>query len=172
MEPRIEPEIVLGLKSVPEPGMNDLEVLACIEWIAHGFEIVASVYPHWKFTAPDTTAAFALHGLLLVGARKTLHGNADASWLQQLQDFEVTLFRDGEEVGNGAGRNVLGSPVKALKHLTELLAKDDYNKPLEAGEIITTGTLTRAFPINNSEHWKTQLKGIDLPGLDLRFRTD
>ncbi|KXT10013.1 hypothetical protein AC579_1231 [Pseudocercospora musae] len=172
MEPRIEPEITLGLKSVPRPDMNDLDILSCIEWIAHGFEIVASVFPHWKFTAADTTAAFALHGLLLVGPRKMLRGNADATFLQSLQDFEVRLYRDGKELDSGHGHNVLGSPIKALRHLTELLAKDEYNKPLEAGEVVTTGTLTRAFPIRNGEHWSTKLKGLDLPGLNLRFRTE
>jgi 2-oxo-3-hexenedioate decarboxylase len=39
-EPRIEPEIVLGLANSPHPGMSDDALLECIDWIAHGFEIV------------------------------------------------------------------------------------------------------------------------------------
>ncbi len=45
----------------------------------------------------------------------------------------------------GQGSNVLGGPLSALRHLVELLARDPHNPPLQAGEIITTGTLTRAF---------------------------
>src|SRR5919108_1274930 len=53
-EPRIEPEIVFGLAAAPAVGMDERELLGAIEWIAHGFEIVQSIFPGWKFTAPDT----------------------------------------------------------------------------------------------------------------------
>ena len=39
----------------------------CVEWIAPGFEIVQSHFPDWKFAAADCTAAFGLHGALVVG---------------------------------------------------------------------------------------------------------
>jgi 2-oxo-3-hexenedioate decarboxylase len=46
-----------------------------------------------------------------------------------------------------------------------VLASDDLNPPLRAGELVTTGTLTRAFPVAAGERWSTTLSGIDLPGL-------
>ncbi|USW48131.1 Putative fumarylacetoacetase-like domain superfamily [Septoria linicola] len=172
MEPRIEPEIIFGLKSVPKSDMSDLEILGCLEWMAHGFEIVASVYPHWKFTAADTTAAFALHGLLLVGPRHRLRGKQDAALLSQLQDFKVDMLRNGEKVDEGKGSNVLGSPIAALRRLVELLEKDEVNQPLQPGEVVTTGTLTKAIPIENDDMWSTKISGIDLPGVDVKFRTE
>ena len=42
-EPKIEPEIIVGLCAVPSPGMDDAALLSCIGWVAHGFEIVQSV---------------------------------------------------------------------------------------------------------------------------------
>jgi 2-oxo-3-hexenedioate decarboxylase len=51
----------------------------------------------------------------------------------------------------------------------ELLAHDPDNPPLAAGEIISTGTLTRAFPVKAGETWTTKLKGINLEGVSLRF---
>lgn len=174
LEPRIEPEIVLGLKAPVQADMNDLELLQCVDWISHGFEIVVSIFPHWKFTAADTTAAFALHGLLLVGPRTWLQkrGVVAERLVDELKDFTVELHRNGKKVDEGKGSNVLGSPLHALRHLAELLAKDSYNKPLEAGEVITTGTLTRALPIRHGDHWSTKIKGIDLPGLDVTFKVD
>ena len=68
-EPRIEPEIVFGLAAQPEPGMDALAIIHCIDWIAHGFEIVQSLFPNWSFRAPDTVAACGLHGRLFVGPR-------------------------------------------------------------------------------------------------------
>ena len=44
-EPRIEPEIVFGLAAAPTPGMDERALLACVDWVAHGFEIVQSIFP-------------------------------------------------------------------------------------------------------------------------------
>lgn len=172
LEPKIEPEIVFGLKRPVEPTMSDLEMLDCIDWVAHGFEVVASIFPGWKFTAADTTAAYALHGLLLVGPRLALsnHVSSPDDLLAGLQSFTVDLYQNGRLVDSGKGSNVLGSPMSALRHLAELLAKDDHNQPLHPGEIVTTGTLTRALSIRNGDTWSTKISGIDLPGLNVSFR--
>ena len=53
-EPKIEPEIMFGLSAAPSPGMDDAALLTCIAWVAHGFEIVQSIFPDWKFSAADT----------------------------------------------------------------------------------------------------------------------
>jgi 2-oxo-3-hexenedioate decarboxylase len=48
-------------------------------------------------------------------------------------------------------------------------ARDPVNHPVQAGEIITTGTLTRAMPVRAGETWSTTLDGIPLDGITLRF---
>src|SRR5262245_617090 len=48
-EPRIEPEIVFGLATAPEPDMDEAALLTCVNWVAHGFELVQSIFPDWKF---------------------------------------------------------------------------------------------------------------------------
>ncbi|MCD6058949.1 MAG: Hydratase/decarboxylase [Thermomicrobiales bacterium] len=50
-----------------------------------------------------------------------------------------------------------------------MLASDPVNPPLAAGEIVTTGTLTRAFPVATGETWATELTGIALDGIAIRF---
>jgi len=174
IEPRIEPEIVLGISGNISSSMSDEEILQNISWIAHGFEIVASIYPNWKFTAADTTAAFALHGKLLIGPRIPVSQLTPApgdDLLHQLSSFNILLLQNDNSVDEGRGSNVLGSPIKALRHLLELLESDRLNAPLQAGEIVTTGTLTRALPIEDGDVWSTQLSGIGLRGLRVRFRT-
>lgn len=171
-DPKIEPEIVFGLKEAVKPTMSDIDMLACIEWVAHGFEVVSSIFPGWKFTAPDTTAAYALHSMLLVGPRLQLSSqslNINAL-LDSLQDFAIELHQNGQLVDTGKGSNVLGSPLNALRHLAELLDKDDHNQSLQAGEIITTGTLTGASKIKNGDTWSTKISGIDLQDLRVTFR--
>jgi 2-oxo-3-hexenedioate decarboxylase len=64
--------------------------------------------------------------------------------------------------GNSA--NVLGGgPLAALSHLLEVLASDPDAPPLGAGEIVTTGTLTRALPVAAGEHWRAEAVGLGLP---------
>jgi 2-oxo-3-hexenedioate decarboxylase len=167
-EPRIEPEIIFGLAAAPEPGMDERALLGCVDWVAHGFELVQSIFPRWEFTLPDTVAAYGLHGKLLVGPRHSLteHGN---DWLRNLSTFGIALKRDGSVVDRGRASNVLGGPLSALRHLVEVLASDAVNPPLAAGEIVTTGTLTRAFPVATGETWATELTGVALDGIAIRF---
>jgi 2-oxo-3-hexenedioate decarboxylase len=88
-EPRIEPEIMLGLKAAPLPGMNEAALLDCIEWVSLGYEIVQSIFPDWKFAAPDTVAANGLHGALLVGTRRARQ-NGNMNWQRSRSNFIVT----------------------------------------------------------------------------------
>ena len=167
-EPRIEPEIVFKLAAAPAPGMDEKALLACIDWVAHGFELVQSIFPGWKFSAPDTVAAYGLHGVLLIGAQHPVAAQSE-TWDRSLANFEIDLKRDGTVVDHGYAANVLGGPVSALRHLVELLTVDQINPPLSAGEIITTGTLTRALPVAPGETWMTELTGITLDGIRVRF---
>ena len=167
-EPRIEPEIVFKLALAPAPGMDETALLACIDWVGHGFEIVQSIFPGWKFSAPDTVAALGLHGALLIGPRHSIAAHAE-DWSRTLSTFEIDLKRDGAVIDHGRARNVLGGPVSALRHLIDILEGDQVNPPLAAGEIITTGTLTRALPVSAGETWTTKLTGVAFDGIRVRF---
>jgi 2-oxo-3-hexenedioate decarboxylase len=167
-EPRIEPEIVFGLAAPPAPGMDEAALIRCIDWVAHGFEIVQSIFPNWSFRAPDTVAAYGLHGRLFIGPRHSARLRRD-DWARELSRFEIDLFRNGARVDHGVAANVLDGPLFALRHLAETLAQDRLSPPLSAGEIVTTGTLTRAFPVAAGEEWTTKLSGVPLEGARIRF---
>ncbi len=167
-EPRIEPEIVLHLATAPDPGMDEHDLLACIDWIAHGFEIVQSVYPGWRLTGPEAAAAFGLHGALFIGERHDITANR-ATWQPLLRSFAIRLANNGGPVAEGHAAHVLGGPVSALRFLVAEIARYPANTPLAAGEIVTTGTLTDAQPITPGDLWSTALAGIPLAGISLEF---
>jgi 2-oxo-3-hexenedioate decarboxylase len=167
-EPLIEPEIVFGLAAAPEPGMDEAALLGCVAWVAHGFELVQSIFPGWVFTLPDTVAAYGLHGALLIGPRHEIASDRER-WLHPLATFEIALSRDGDVIDRGHATNVLDGPLSALKHVVALLDRDPANLPLAAGEIVTTGTLTRAFPVASGQTWSTEPSGIALDGIQIRF---
>jgi 2-oxo-3-hexenedioate decarboxylase len=168
-EPRIEPEIVLGLAHDLDPGMSLGEISGAVRWAAHGFEIVQSIFPGWRFQAADCVANGGLHGRLFIGPKRVLTEADRRGFMSDLSSFTITLSRNGEAVDKGSGANVLDGPVQALAHLVAVLTRDDRNPPLRAGEIVTTGTLTRAFPIFPGERWTTEIEGLDLPGLSVEI---
>ena len=142
--------------------------MSCIDWVAHGFEIVQSIFPGWKFAPPDAVIVDGHHGALLIGPRHEIGAKA-VEWLRTLTSFEIELFCDGKLMDKGHALNVLEGPLSTVRYLMDLLARDPDNPPLAAGEIVSTGTLTRALPVKPGETWTTKLKGIALEDASLRF---
>jgi 2-keto-4-pentenoate hydratase len=52
----------------------------------------------------------------------------------------------------------------------EVLAIQPEFEQLHAGEIVTTGTLTDAYPVKAGETWSTALDGLPLRGLEIHFK--
>ena len=163
VQPRIEPEICFGLRRAPDGE----HVLEAIEWVAHSIEIVQCHHPGWQVTLADCTADNGLHGRLVVGSRVPVREIPDLE--KRLPALGVTLRKAGAEVDRGVGAIVLGSPLIALAHLVMVLAKQPECPRLSAGEIVTTGVLTDAHPVSPGELWGTELTGIALEGLSIRF---
>ena len=167
-EPKIEPEIALHFHKAPPEDADVAALIDCIDWIAPAFEIVQSHYPGWQFKAADTIADGGLHGRLFVGERTSLAG-LGSNALTQLASCSVDLFCNGALRETGKGANALGSPLAATAHLIAVLAKQEIRRPIQAGEIITTGTLTAAFPVSAGETWNMEFGGIALRGMTLKF---
>ena len=167
VQPRLEPEIVFGFARAPEPGMDDAALLACIDWVAHGVELVHTHYADWRFTAPDTVADFALHGGLVVGPRCPVARFGVLAG--ELAALQIELFRDAERVDQGQGSAVLDSPWLALRHWLQAMARQTPAWPVAAGDVVTTGTLTDAWPVLPGQRWATVLSDKRLGGLQIEF---
>jgi len=167
VQPRIEPEIQLHFARTPPATRDEAAILESIDWIAHGFEIVQSLYPAWRFRQTDAIAAFGLHGALVIGPPVAVHDIDDC--VAKLRTFTIALSSDDGRTVRGGGANVLDTPLLAFAHLAEMLAKQSRFAPVRAGEVVTTGTLTQALPIDVGQRWSTVLDGIELPGLSITF---
>lgn len=169
-EPRIEPEVVFGL-AAPLPTTGGAHaILDSVAWIAAGFEIVHSIFPGWRFRAPDCTAAFGLHGLLVVGTRMPVVPSDRERIAALLPAFEATLRKGDSQVDSGVGANVLDGPAHALAYLRDVLATQPASPPLAAGEIVTTGTITDAWPVASGETWTSDYGALPVRGLSLSIR--
>ena len=166
VQPRLEPEIMFGFAAPPRSGMSEIELVGCIEWTAHGYEIVDTHFDGWRFRPADTVADFALHGRLFVGEQVPIAAFADAPG--ELAAVHVALHRDGELIDEGRGSNVLDGPLSALRIWVDAMAAQPQRWPISAGDIVTTGTLTDAAPMLPGKRFHTRLSDPRLPGLTLR----
>lgn len=172
-QPRLEPEVVFKLGATPAPDASLEQLADCIEWMAHGFEIVTCPYPGWKFEPADAVAAFGLHGALIVGEPKgvSVETRRNLGEVLGMASISMSWGRDGVMSlrGAGFGSDVMGSPVQALWHLHTMLQAQPQFPPLAAGEIITTGTWTEAYAVEAGQTWISAFSGISLPGLNISF---
>jgi 2-oxo-3-hexenedioate decarboxylase len=169
-QPRIEPECVFGLKATPPAQATLDQLLACVEWIAPGFEIVQSHMRDWRFTAADTVADSGLHGRLLVGRRigvESLPRDA-AGFDAQLAAAGITLYKEDERIDAGTGANVLDGPLHALAHFLHALRDCPGAQDLQPGDVVTTGTWTDAWPVHRGEQWRAEFDAPLAP-LAVRF---
>jgi 2-keto-4-pentenoate hydratase len=173
VQPRIEPEIVFMLGKTPSPDATVNEIAECVEWMAHGFELVACPFPDWKFGVADVVAAFGLHGSLIVGEPHMLSAATRSHLSEILPSASVSLScsdaADFTLQSAGFGTDVMESPVHALWHLNQVLKAQPQFPPLAAGELIATGALTNAYPIKPGQTWSTAFSGVALPGLTVSF---
>jgi len=165
---KIEPEIVFGLKqAVTGETLDAAAALASTDWLAIGFEIIDCPFPEWKFQPSDFVASFGLHKALVIGERMQVPPDLISSLIDQLPQFKVRVSKHGEFVEEGSGRNSLRSPALCLAELGAAIVRRFPNQPLNAGEIVSSGTLTAGHPAGDGDVWTVKVEGLALPPLTL-----
>jgi 2-oxo-3-hexenedioate decarboxylase len=164
-QPRLEPEVVFGFAQAPEAGMSLAELQSCLAWVAHGFEVVHTHFEGWRFSAADCLADFALHGRLRVGPRVSVAGWHTLA--QDLAQMRVQLHCDDVLKDEGMGSVVLDGPLQALKTWIDAMAVQSPHWRVAAGEYVTTGTITDAWPLLPGQRWHTRLSEPRLVPLTL-----
>ncbi|HET9218214.1 MAG TPA: fumarylacetoacetate hydrolase family protein [Terriglobia bacterium] len=159
--PKIEPEIVFKVRE-PIAGADPAAILAGVEWVAPGFEIIDCVFPDWQFQPVDFVAAYGLHAALVIGQPRPVTAEIIPTLAEQLPKFKLVLSRNGDLVEEGSGKNSLRSPALCLGELARVSS-------LRPGDLVSSGTLTTPTPIAKGEEWKASLEGLDLPNLTLRL---
>jgi 2-keto-4-pentenoate hydratase len=170
VQPRLEPECVFGMAATPPPRPTLDDLWACVAWIAPGFEIVQSHMKDWKFAAADTVADGALHAGLLVGKKVPVSGlsGSATAFEAQMAAARVALLRGDDMVDGGVGANVLDGPLHALLHFVRTLRDFPGAPDLQAGDVVTTGTWTDAWPVTPGETWRADFDA-PLSPLTIRF---
>ena len=94
---------------------------------------------------------------------------ADADGLERaLASAGVTLHQGGQQVDQGRGANVLDGPLHALAHFVKELRACPGAADLKAGDVVTTGTWTDAWPVAPGQEWEARFSS-PLEPLKVRF---
>jgi 2-oxo-3-hexenedioate decarboxylase len=159
--PRIEPEILVKLGPAPL-STDPAVVLESIESMALAFEIVDCPFPDWKFQPGDFMASLGLHAALVAGTPRSIDRNEIPALAEALAACTAKLSKNGEVVEQGGGKNVLGSPALCLVEFASAVSQQPGAEPPQAGDLISTGSMTVAPPVAAGERWSVE---VDLLGL-------
>jgi 2-keto-4-pentenoate hydratase len=137
----VEPEIGIVLKSALRgPGITNVDVLEAASGVVAAIEILDGRLQPETAELADGIADNAFHGASILG-----------TLMQPARGFDFVhegaiLRRNGKLAGSACGVEALGNPLSVVSWLANELAK--HGRQLEAGHVISTGSLTAACPAN------------------------
>jgi len=154
IQPRAEGEIAFVLKKdLHGPGVTAADVIAATDFIVPCFEIVDSRIRDWKIKIQDTVADNASCGYFVLGQDAVSPRGLD------LSTCGMVMQLNGNIVSTGAGAAALGaSPVSCIVWLANMLGS--LGTPLNAGEIILSGSLVPLQPVVPGDYMTVSIGGI------------
>jgi 2-oxopent-4-enoate/cis-2-oxohex-4-enoate hydratase len=153
IQARAEGEIAFILeRDLKGPGVTSADVLVATQGVMPCYEIVDSRIRDWKIKIQDTVADNASCGLFVLGDSLVSPDEVD------LTTCGMLLEKNGEIVATGAGAAALGSPVNAVAWLANTLG--EFGIPLEAGEVILSGSLAALILVEPGDSMNMKIGGI------------
>jgi 2-keto-4-pentenoate hydratase len=142
IQPRVEPEIGLRFAQPLTGEVSQDDVMRAVGEAFACLEVVDSVYPGYRFRLEDNTADGSSAAQVVVGPALPS--------LESLESVAVVLRHNGVEAGSATGAAASGHPAAGVAWLVEQLSRQ--GRLLRAGDIVITGGLTRAVPLESGDH--------------------
>ena len=133
------------IRTTKEP-LNMREVMECVQALHVAIEIPNSRFIDFaRAGEAQLIADFACACFVVLGREVT------EDWRTvDLAHHQVSMLRNGSNVANGVGSNVLGDPRIALTWLANELLEQGMQ--LQAGELVMTGTCVVPVPVKAGDH--------------------
>jgi 2-oxopent-4-enoate/cis-2-oxohex-4-enoate hydratase len=153
MTPMIEAEIAFVLKDrLVGPGVTADQVLAATDYVTASFEIVDTRFDTPRIRIVDTVADNASSALFVLGKDRVNPRPID------LSGVHCSVFRNGDQVLEGVGAAVMGSPQNAVAWLANRLG--DYGVTLDAGDVVLSGSLVPLVPARPGDRYEARFSGL------------
>lgn len=151
--PMVEPEIAFRLaRDLDGPGLAAADVLAATSAVCPALEIIDSRIRDWRITFVDTVADNGSSARCVFGPEQ------DYSPALDLSAERVRMLEDDAEVATGPATAVLGHPATSVAWLANALA--EFGHRLRAGDLVLSGSLTRAVPLRPGSRYTASFRGL------------
>lgn len=153
LQPKLEFEIAFMLKEdLQGPGVQVIDVIKATDYVAPAFEVIDSRISDWKIKFEDTVADNGSSARAIIGGNPTPIEEID------LVNLGMVVYKNGKYLDSAAGAAVLGNPARAVAWLANALG--NYGISLHKGEIILSGALTAAIPIEEGDTFTADFSHI------------
>jgi 2-oxo-3-hexenedioate decarboxylase len=160
IHPKVEAEICIVTKApLRGPGCHVGTVMAAIDFVIPGVEIIDSRYRDFKFDLKSVIADNTSASRFVVGGRPRNVEELD------LRTLGVVLEKNGQIAAMAAGAAVLGHPAAAVAMLANHLGV--RGQAIPAGTFIMTGGATEALAVQAGDHVTVRFQ--DLGSVNMRF---
>ena len=158
IHPKVEPEIAFVTKTALKgPGCHIGAVLAAIDFVMPGIEVIDSRYRDFKFDLKSVIADNTSASRFVIGGCAIPVGDVD------LRTVGIVLEKNGEPVAFGAGAAVLGHPASAIAMLANHLGARGEEIP--AGSLILSGGITEAIAVAAGDSVCLRVQGMGSVGM-------
>ncbi|MFB3163995.1 2-keto-4-pentenoate hydratase [Neobacillus sp. 179-J 1A1 HS] len=153
IQPRIEFEIAFVLKKdLKGPGVTMNDVIEATDYVVPALEIIDSRIKDWQIKFEDTVADNGSSAGAIIGRTTTKIDDLD------LAAVKMTVTRNGEYLDSADGSAVMGHPAQAVAWLANALGT--YGISLHSGEVILSGALSKAIPIEDGDTFTAEFEHI------------
>ena len=160
ISPKVEPELAFVLGKDLEPGATLEEARKAVKSAHLAVEIIDSRVRDWDIRLVDTIADNASFGAIVWDPTPL---DLD---LEEAATVHATMTLDGEVVGEGVGKDVMGDPLLPLPWLAGIL--DEQGTALRAGDIVLTGSFCGAVAFKAGQHLAVSYGPYG--AIDVRFK--
>lgn len=147
LQPKVEGEIAFVLKKDLEgPNVTVEDVMEATDYVAAAIEIVDSRVADWNINIIDTIADNASSGMYIVSEKKVDPRKVE------LKEISMDLYKNGEKINTGYGKDVLGDPAYCVAWLANTLW--EYGVTLQKDEIVLSGAFSAALSAEKGDEFE------------------
>lgn len=152
VSPRIEGEMLLEIGSSPQAGATEEELVASLASVSAALEIADSHIAGWPNAIGGAIADNACCGWLMRSANSIAPKDADFA------NTAMEITSDGGTISQGYASACLGSVLNVYRWFIE--DSHSRGRKLRAGEIILTGAMGPAIPMERSADYTLDCAGL------------
>ena len=153
MQPKIEGELAFVLGgSLDNDKLTIVDIINSIDYVLPSLEIVGSRIDNWNIRIADTVADNASASHYVLGHTPKMLDDID------IVNCKMNMTINGELKSSGSGKDCLGSPLNAVLWLARKMQA--VGQPLQAGELILSGSLGPMVVVNAGDHVDAEFEGL------------